>query len=851
MRDMRPSFGGLACAAAIISGALLGSACYSYDPSGACKVRCDEAAGAGACPAGLACNSGFCTSNAAEGEACLGTAEPDASPAPIDAASPDAAPSHKLIGLSGTDNNFCAWNDLGDLYCWGDDHYGQVTTNFTGPRLPTATTPVKIDLGTPHVWTKAAVGRLFTCGLTDGAIFCWGRNANRQLGNVADSTYLNEVEPPSGETWVDVTAGDAHTCARTDGDSVYCWGAAGTAELGTNPGNPGAIVAAPQLVDSGFVAGFDAGSSLSCALRPGDGAAFDAYCWGTAKYAEAAEVPNDDCGVQCQHYDPSAPRVAGLQAVSAGSGFACGLTADARVVCWGSNGVEQLGRSGAVLTASPTPIEPEFPVSAPSTWLDVSAGTAGACAVGSDATVYCWGGNNSFGERGTGTLGGVNYVPTKVDLDDQPAIDVEVGTFTACALLVSGEVRCWGSGSYGALGDGSTDFATAPRLVSKALAQDTVDAWTSVTAMQDGGCATGMVGVTQRVFCWGNNNAGQVNGTVAAPAIAYAPQRTPVAAGAVRAVASGDYHTCAIRDLATDDVMCWGSNNLFRLGTSDIQQHQTSPAFTLSVVPSDARLYAGGSETCAVTALIATGVKSTWCWGRGMYGPAVPTPRTEIDNLRTGSASDDDVRLSTAGACGRTSDGQVRCYGANDRGQLGRGDFAASSTLDPVLVNAVTLLPTASLISGGDGSHRCAIANDGAVDRVYCWGANDGAAADPDQPVEANLIYATPILEAPAAVDLATSTRNTCVAAGNTVTCWGGGRGLSEYVDGALGAPAPTPGFGEVSVALGTLTDIAVGDRHACGIWGGELYCWGSNLTGALGVPQVRQPAPVQVQVPL
>jgi alpha-tubulin suppressor-like RCC1 family protein len=74
-----------------------------------------------------------------------------------------------------------------------------------------------------------------------------------------------------------------------------------------------------------------------------------------------------------------------------------------------------------------------------------------------DGSVFCWG-SNQAGQLGDGT--GVDHplVPTKVAGLKAKAAKVVASKATTCALLVTGEVQCWGANDKGQLGVGSADF---------------------------------------------------------------------------------------------------------------------------------------------------------------------------------------------------------------------------------------------------------------------------------------------------------------------------------------------------------------------------------------------------------
>ncbi|HVY44777.1 MAG TPA: chromosome condensation regulator RCC1, partial [Minicystis sp.] len=82
-----------------------------------------------------------------------------------------------------------------------------------------------------------------------------------------------------------------------------------------------------------------------------------------------------------------------------------------------------------------------------------------ACAVSSDGSVRCWG-NNDRGQLGDGTFGIDRLTPTVVP--SLTATTVAAGLWHTCAGLQDGTVRCWGDNEYGQLGDGTTQTSTQP-----------------------------------------------------------------------------------------------------------------------------------------------------------------------------------------------------------------------------------------------------------------------------------------------------------------------------------------------------------------------------------------------------
>jgi alpha-tubulin suppressor-like RCC1 family protein len=79
--------------------------------------------------------------------------------------------------------------------------------------------------------------------------------------------------------------------------------------------------------------------------------------------------------------------------------------------------------------------------------------------------------------------------------------EIAAGYYHTCALLSGGEVRCWGSGGFGQLGDGSATLRLTPVGVS---------GLGGVTAIAAGGEHTCAMLSGGEVRCWGYNGRGQL-----------------------------------------------------------------------------------------------------------------------------------------------------------------------------------------------------------------------------------------------------------------------------------------------------------------------------------------------------
>lgn len=245
-----------------------------------------------------------------------------------------------------------------------------------------------------------------------------------------------------------------------------------------------------------------------------------------------------------------------------------------------------------------------------------------------------------------------------------------------------------------------------------------------------------------------------------------------------------------------------------------------APAASAAVVSSAS---AGYDATCAVTS--AGGVR---CWGANDYGQlgngtttASQSP-VSVVGLSSGVVA---VSLGVHYACALRADGGVRCWGTG--GKLGNGTTASSS----VPVTPVGLASGVRSVSAGYG-HACALMNDATV---RCWGDNrEGSLGDGTR--TASLVpQAVPGLSGIS--QLSTGGVHTCVLTdAGGVKCWG----YNAYGQVGNGTSGPTPDGDVLSpvdvVGLSGVVALTTGGYHTCVMLSeGTAECWGQNLYGELG----------------
>jgi alpha-tubulin suppressor-like RCC1 family protein len=210
--------------------------------------------------------------------------------------------------------------------------------------------------------------------------------------------------------------------------------------------------------------------------------------------------------------------------------------------------------------------------------------------------------------------------------------------------------------------------------------------------------------------------------------------------------------------------------------------------------------------------------------------PAPPN-RPDGDARPLPSASQiEELILSPEGSCGRLEGKTAICWG-------GWG-----TTTLKVSAPAAGLAEVAEIKIGHDflqdpqryHDHLCARVGTA----VQCWGNGEQRQIGPD----AGAASPTPagVAGLPPVTQLALGARHSCALTdAGEVWCWGGNhRGQTGAGPGreTIPGPAKVAGLGKVTqIATAILNTCALTDDH-------EVYCWGENLRGEAGAPNVEKP---------
>ena len=336
----------------------------------------------------------------------------------------------------------------------------------------------------------------------------------------------------------------------------------------------------------------------------------------------------------------------------------------------------------------------------------------------------------------------------------------------ACAALWQDpdrRVACWGQSDTLGQGDTWVEDSNVPKIIPD---------FTGVNRLVAGAhhvCATKD---DNRLWCWGRNDYGELgDGTTETQ---RSPTPVEVLAWPVKEFALGRNFTCAIvlPDGVQPEVHCWGQGDAGQLGQGS-SSNSTTPQKVLGL-PEDGELYelkAGDAHACVVY-----GQEKLYCWGQNQQAECMVANPGNLSTSQHVYADGDytylnQIDLGGNHGCLLHEDEQVRCWGSNGYGQVTLAPGYSSSYANPVTPDGLEDESMLDLATGG--RHSCAIKTDRTI---HCWGHNAHGACGSG--AANNLLSQAPRpVVAPPNTDwyrIYTGKNHTCAAdADHQVYCWG------------------------------------------------------------------------------
>lgn len=685
-----------------------------------------------------------------------------------------------IAQVSPGNRHSCALTDTGAVQCWGDNQSGQLGNGSTADSL----SPVNVT-GLSKDVTFVGVGFDFSCALlVSSEVKCWGANGYLQLGNgTGTSSSVPVLVNGIAEGAASLTVGGNHACVKTTTGGAKCWGANYYGQIGDGTTSSRSSATGVQTLASGVVS-IAAGPIHTCAIN----SAGNAQCWGENGFNQLGYTTGASSSSSWPY--TAAVSIEGALKLALSQYNTCIITSSGAVKCWGMLTYPSI---------SPTA------VASLSGAVEISGGAYHLCARLSTGAVRCWG-NNDQGQLGNGTNGSpVNLNSVAVTGLSTGVTDIGAGGDGSCAVVAS-QVRCWGRNDQGQLGDGTTANRPMPVGVSGLST-----GYQRITAGSNTACAAGS---SIAMKCWGSNGNGETgDGTTVSPR--FTPVNVSGPLNGATSISTNGGATCAV---VSGAARCWGWSNGGRLGNGTYNS-STTPVTVSGLTSNVTAISVGNNHACAVHNGAAK------CWGSNTYGQLGDGTTTQtnvpvqVSGLGSGVLGISAANQHTC-AYGATF---IRCWGNNSSGQLGNGTF--TSNLTPVNVSGLT--NGIQQVSARSAS-TCVLTS---VGGVKCWGSNSQGVLGNGSTTASNTPVDTFGISAGAtSIDLSGS--HACAALSTGIMCWGSNSG------GQLGDGTSTTRLTPVTVDGYTQTaqSVAAGSSFSCAAsTSGEVKCWGSNLSGAIG----------------
>ncbi len=681
---------------------------------------------------------------------------------------------------------------------------------------------------------KASSGLTITGGSNNGNYFCIN------VKSVSDNTisyYLTSLnkEAQSGECpahgWKTIEAGDQHSCAISKDDTVYCWGAGSNGRLGNGSSQDSPK---PKPILQGSmptlkVKSLSVGNNHTCVIGFDD----RAYCWGTGG---SGQLGNNSTNITYSPIPVSQGTMDSLnvKSISAGGEYTCAVGFDDKAYCWGRNNGYQLGNGNT--SNSLTPVALSQGLMSSLSVKSISAGGYHGCAIGFDDRAYCWG-SGSWGRLGNGASAN-SSTPVAVSqglMDSLSIRSIAAGTgANTCAIGFNNKAYCWGDGTGGRLGNNTTTTSSTPVTVLQGE-RNSVEV---KSISRPSGYHVCLIGIDDDVYCWGANYKGQLgNNSTSFTSSNLVPVRSSSTINpslGFKNISTGNQNTCIV-DIS-DDAYCFGYNDYGKLGINFFDYHKTPVAVEQGSMPflSTAIISSGGYFTCSVN------TNNTYCWGDGhlnqlgnnstlYHSNPTATHKGEMQSLNVKTISSGDSHVCAIGF-----DNRAYCWGRGNNYQLGNGSLTNKPT--PVAVSQGEMISYEVKAISSGYTHTCVIGSD---DHGYCWGNNSsgqlGNNSTLSSPTPVQIYQGSmPSLNIKA---ISAKGNVTCaIGFDDKAYCWGDG------TSGQLGQSLLENSLSPVAIPQGVMPDprikkITIGySNFVCAIgFDDKAYCWGQQPYGEFG----------------
>jgi alpha-tubulin suppressor-like RCC1 family protein len=752
-------------------------------------------------------------------------------------------------------------SELSFLYTWGKNDVGQIGISPPSQFVSTPTlvsqskfTNVSIDQNSsPASFQIMAVAQ-------DGSLFGAGTNDFGQLGlnnNPSRITSVIGFQKISNDSWIQVSTRNARSIGIKSDNLLYGWG--DKESLSTFPFYVPMAPVTTYVPNNNYSWRQITLALASSAAIRSDGALFT---WGDNQSGQLGLNDRVQRSFPVQVGTSRWTRVTGGGRFNAGGGGGptfLAIRQDGTLWSWGGNNIGMLGINGFTTIndnrSSPVQVGTE-------SWKFVAAGDESVAAVRSVLNIdrlFTWG-ENGFGQLGhLDTIG--RSSPTQVTTLPAFASNVlfrEVAVGSNHMLLRTGispnvttSLLGWGNNNFGQLGVNDT----VSRSSSVFIASGALPTWSSDDIelrpiISAAGNTSAYITSGSGLFTFGENTSGELglNNTI--------HRSSPVQVGLSlwSQVSVGNRSMTALS--SNRFLFTWGNNQSAQLGLND-RINRSSPVqvgtSSWQFLPSNNSSSGGSIRNAAILGLF---FGDLYSWGQNGFAAlgigvgATAAARSSpvlVDSATIEFVSDEPQQIGnktwSQAYMGRShvvaidTDGYLYTWGKNEKGQLGLGATSTEGFSEPTLVGVKSWVQIAS-----SAESIAAINSDGSL---FTWGRNDnGQLGQNDTLWRSSPVQVGTIFDGNKWKKVAVGKSHMAAISSNgDLFIWGnnlsGQLGLNDQINRS--SPVQLPG-------LNVWKDVDASESTYAIRTDGGLFTWGLNSNGQLGISTlITRSSPVQV----
>jgi len=385
----------------------------------------------------------------------------------------------------------------------------------------------------------------------------------------------------------------------------------------------------------------------------------------------------------------------------------------------------------------------------------ISLGNNHTCVI-KNTNLLCWG-SNEWGKLGIGSVDSNRHPTPAYVLDRAGSTDLLSGVIGViasenhtCALLNTTKVKCWGYswriGKFSSSGFASTYPTFVKSLYTNQTESDASADLTGAVALSATAYNTCAVINDGRVKCWGDSTGGGKVGSGVGYVLMCTNNSYSSSCGSgetsnvqltgVKQLSMNGQTACAIKN--DESQVCWGTTNgVYGYAGSDppgtrMYASSADPSTTGAKAISPSSYSACGLFEKAAGQAVGVSGGQVKCWGKNSEGAlgrdaASVLPQDLVTNYVAGNVPGMDTALAISGEmqtfCGLLFDRTVKCWGSNPNGKVSVGQVGASGL--PRLmrtgnISSAVITDIYAVSVGGD--HVCIVI--GLTGNVKCSGSN-------------------------------------------------------------------------------------------------------------------------------